>query len=286
MDLLLHPETEKAIGHALAGHAHAFLLNGPAGSGKLTLAEHMARQFLQVKSLDNQPGFRMIQPAKGSIGIDAIRTIQQFMRLKTTGSHHTRRVLIVEAAHTMTVEAQNAFLKLLEEPPADTRLILTLAAGSTMLPTIHSRVQVIEVQSPSKAAITEHFLQQGKSAGDIQKALLLSGNHIGLMTGLLDDTSNHPLLEYVDRAKQFLTASAFERLAHLDQFAKDRDELALLLQALKRMSATAFEQAATTGKQKQAAHWHSIRHAVLGAETILKHNPNVKLTLTDLSLAI
>ena len=286
MELLLHSETKQAVENSLVSGAHAFMLSGPAGSGKSTLARYMATILLETNKIDNQPGFKLVSPTKGSIGIDAIRTAQQFMRLKTTGANRIRRVLVVEDAHEMTIEAQNAFLKILEEPPADTRLILTRAAGHNLLATITSRAQTITLHPPDKTAIANFFSAQGKSVNNIQKAYLLSGGQIGLMSALLNNEADHPLLEYVDRAKQFLSLTAFERLAQLDSFAKNREEAVSLLQVLKQMSSTAFEQAVSQNKSTQTTHWHKIRHTVLLSEAALSHNPNMKLLLTDLSLNI
>jgi DNA polymerase III subunit delta' len=284
MDLVLHPDTKQALEDSIASNAHAVMLVGPSGCGKQSVAQLLAKQLLEVQSLENQAGLRVITPVKSSIGIDEIRQIQSFLRLKTTGKGRIRRVLIVTDAQQMTIEAQNAFLKLLEEPPEDTRLILTVASGQHMLSTIYSRVQVIHVQTPSKDILREYFMGQGRDKEIIQKAYLLGGGQIGLMAGLLDNKDDHPLIEYVDRAKQFLGQSTFERLAHLDSFAKNREELALLLEALKRMSSTAFEHAASQNKQPQSKHWHKIRVAVLSSEKKLNYSPNVKLLLTDLSL--
>jgi len=262
------------------------MLVGESGSGKLATANHMASQFLSTEKLENHPGFKLLTAENNSIGIDSIRTIQQFVRLKSTGRDKVRRVVIIEDAQSMTIEAQNAFLKLLEEPPDDTRIILTIITGQSVLPTIYSRVQPITIQNPGRQVISEFFKLQKHTTVDINKAYLLSGGQIGLMSALLNDDSNHPLLEYVDRAKQFLSMSAFERLAQLDNFAHTRDELSYFLQALKRMSIAAFEQAAAQEKSPQARHWHKIRSVTLAAEAMLTNSPNVKLLLTDLSLSV
>jgi DNA polymerase III subunit delta' len=284
MELVLHSDTKQALDNIVASDAHAIMLVGPSGSGKQSVAQLLAERLLEVGSLENQAGLRVISPQKGSIGIDEIRQIQRFLRLKTTGQSRIRRVLVITDAQQMTIEAQNAFLKLLEEPPEDTRLVLTVASGQHMLTTIYSRVQVIHVKAPSKEALVEYFISQGKYKDAVEKAYLLGGGQIGLMAALLNDQADHPLIEYVDKAKQFLGQSSFERLAHLDNFAKSREELALLLEALKRMSSTAFEQSASQNKESQSRHWHKIRRTVLASEKKLAYSPNVKLLLTDLSL--
>lgn len=284
MSLLLHPSSEIAINEVKDANAHAVLLVGPTGSGKFAVAQQLARQLLEAHDATTMSGLKIIEPLKNSIGIGEIRQIQAFLRLKTTGQRPIRRVLIIKDAQYMTIEAQNAFLKLLEEPPEDTRVILTLESGQTLLPTIHSRVQHLQLQSPDKTAIGEHFAASGHSTKDIEKAFLLTGGMIGLMSGMLDSATDHPLLEYVERAKRFLASTAYQRLVQLDSFAKDREELELFLQALDRTSVAAFENSISNHKTAQAEHWHSIRKQLKSLQATLPHTPNVKLLLTDLSL--
>ncbi len=85
MQLVLHSETKRALANCVASNAHAFMLTGPGGSGKQSVAELLATQLLGVDKLEHQPGLRLIAPDKGSIGIDVVREVQRCFRLKTTG---------------------------------------------------------------------------------------------------------------------------------------------------------------------------------------------------------
>lgn len=77
-----------------------------------------------------------------SHGIESIREIIHFLTIQTTKKGELRAV-VVEDAHLMTPEAQNAFLKTLEEPPRDTIIILTAPRDDLLLPTITSRCLII-----------------------------------------------------------------------------------------------------------------------------------------------
>lgn len=81
---------------------------------------------------------------KGSIGIESVRRIAPFMHM--TASFNGWRVVIVDDADTMTNEAQNAILKVLEEPPARTILLLVCHRPGMMIPTIRSRTRMINFQ--------------------------------------------------------------------------------------------------------------------------------------------
>lgn len=86
----------------------------------------------------------VVHPEK-SIGIDEIRTIQKFLGKKPL-LHPP--LVIINSAHLMTIPAQNAFLKTLEEPPTGTSIYLITSEPNLLLPTIRSRV--FDQKAPSK----------------------------------------------------------------------------------------------------------------------------------------
>ena len=90
-----------------------------------------------------------------------IRDLQHYLQLKTIGDRPVRRIAIVEHGERLRTEAQNAFLKLLEEPPQDTVIITTTTTPQALLPTILSRVQVIPVNTPDMDSVKEYFIKAG-----------------------------------------------------------------------------------------------------------------------------
>src|SRR5690348_4509566 len=126
-ELLLHPTTQAAIERFVARPSHAVLLVAPPGAGKATMARYLAAKLLDIdaEALDKHPHFKQLTPKDGkAISIDSVREIARFLALKTTGKHTVARVVIIESAQFLTTQAQNALLKTIEEPPADTVLIL------------------------------------------------------------------------------------------------------------------------------------------------------------------
>ena len=116
---------------------HAYLFVGPDGVGKRFLALQFAaalapRADLHVHRLQPDEG-------KASIPIEKIRGLHEWLSLK---ADH-RRGVVVEPADAMTEEAQNALLKILEEPPRGVTLLLATAAPAGLLPTIRSRCQTV-----------------------------------------------------------------------------------------------------------------------------------------------
>ncbi|MFH1561453.1 MAG: hypothetical protein ABID04_02645 [Patescibacteria group bacterium] len=98
-------------------------------------------QQLGIDLSDNQPDQLIIRP-ENSIGIDQIRDIKRFLNQKSWQGGQTKVAIIFEADQ-MTNEAQNALLKTLEEPPANSELILAAKNKTGLLPTIISRSQLV-----------------------------------------------------------------------------------------------------------------------------------------------
>lgn len=171
-------ETKARLGNAIVRDAlpHAFLIVGPAGSGRHTLVTELAAalncesrganaaalpchrcrtcrriadgQFTDVKRLEKPTG-------KMTIGVDEIRKIRDDMFLSATESDY--KVYVIEQAETMTVQAQNALLKVLEEPPGRVLLFLLAETVAPILITVKSRVQLIRMERFS-AEETERYL--------------------------------------------------------------------------------------------------------------------------------
>lgn len=86
-----------------------------------------------------------------SIGIEDIKVIQQAIFLKPIKSKN--KVVVIQQAELLTIPAQNALLKLLEEPPDNTYIILTTTNSNILLPTIHSRCQIVKMKAHQKTTI-------------------------------------------------------------------------------------------------------------------------------------
>lgn len=287
-NLILHEATRHQVQQFIARPAHALLLTGPDGIGKTAIAEVLAAMLLQldVAKLANHPYYKRIAPdgSSSTISIEAIRELQKFLQLKTTGRASLRRAILIEHAQGLTIEAQNAYLKLLEEPPADTLLLLTADSPRALLPTILSRVQTITIYPPTEAQLQPLLTASSADEATMRQILFLSGGLPGLLHALLDKTAEHPLLASVAQAKDILQKTPFERLSLVDSLSKQRETSLAVVAALERMAETALMQAAgrnDTGRIKQ---WHRIRKQTLAAREALEHSANAKLTLSNLFL--
>lgn len=184
---------------------HALLLTAPEGTGKGLLAQALAARLLCESprgdlacgtcascnwlASGNHPDFRHIVPEAASadqestseaekkkasrqILIDQIRDLESFVYV---GGHRGgARVVIIEPAEAMNVPAENALLKILEEPPASVYFILVSSYWRRLLPTIRSRCRVLKLPKPTVAEACKWLKGQGDAKAE--ELLPLVGN--------------------------------------------------------------------------------------------------------------
>ncbi len=157
MDLPWQEPLRARLGEAVDGGrlAHAILLTGYPGWGETELCGWLALRLLGVdlarcpRDLAH-PDFRWIAPDGGSIKVDSIRALADFAL--GTAQIAGAKVAVIECAHGMNVNAQNALLKTLEEPPGPMHLILGSDSAGSLMATVRSRCQTFAVPRDRAAA--------------------------------------------------------------------------------------------------------------------------------------
>lgn len=282
--LLLHSETRRLLQSIVASQVHALLISGPLGAGKVTVARTVAKLKLG-QDLEVAPYFLPIRIDGKSITIEQAREIQNFLQLKTTGKRSIRRVVLIEDAGNMTREAQNALLKSLEEPPADTFIIMTVQSPNDVLETIRSRSQHVAIRRVTLNDAEKYFATSFP-VSDIEWAHAISDGQVGLMVALLENKADHAVAGLIQTAKELYGMSSFERLTKVDKFAKTKEQLPTLLYACKRIAITALESAAKKNNAKAMEQWHRQLKFICATEEAMKYNPNPKLLLADLFISM
>ena len=284
MNILLHPDTKKQLDQFFDNPSHALLLDSPQGGGKYTLGIYLLSKLLGISTervLGNQFVLN-ISPTKDTVTIESIRHISKFLQLKTFGSGIIRRAVLIEKADKMTVEAQNALLKVLEEPPTDTVIVLTASNKLSLLPTIRSRSQHITVKSPSRQDTIRYFTDNGFDTESITRSYYISDGLIGLTYALLTDDGDHELNRAIKQAKFVASSTVFERLSSIDAITKDKYPISEFLYALWRVYRAVLMQSVESGNHGQQLRAHSALTKIQETELLLANNPNPKLLLTDL----
>lgn len=283
-DLLLHTSSRESLDNFVSKPTPVVLLAGPANIGKHAIARRLASSLLGV-GLDQLAGngmYRELTAEKNVIDIEQIRNLFQLFALKTPGKGTTRRVVVIPDAELMNQPAQNALLKMLEEPPSDAVLILTSSTPHKLLPTITSRTQTITLRKPTHEAV-EAYLAGKYAADDIQRAFIMSDGHIGAMMALLSaDVEDGDI--GLNEVRSILGLGLFDQLLLVETTLKDKIVAKQFVDRLAQVSAASLLQ--TSGNVKAATQWQRISQASYVAGEALTKNASPKLVLTELMLSL
>jgi len=178
-----------AEGHQHDRLGHAWLLSGHHGIGKKMLAEHFAKYLLctdpratgpcescddcHLFNIGNHPDYSLVEPEKKLITVDQIRESIHFAQ--NTSRRGGMKVLLFVPAEAMNLNAANALLKLLEEPPRQTLLLLVSHQPGLLLATLRSRCQHLRCPLPPFQMAKTWLEQQEGFTGQPETVLLLTG---------------------------------------------------------------------------------------------------------------
>lgn len=181
---------ERILKHALLQNriSHAYLFEGPSGTGKLATANQFAKALFCLKLEDgkacgdcqecrkfehgNQQDIRYIAPEGQSIKIDQIRQLQRDMSYRTTADK--RMVYIIEQAEKMTLQAANSLLKFLEDPISPVVAILISHNEQAVLPTIRSRTMRVPFAPLASEQMMQILVDGGASPTLARTAVYLT----------------------------------------------------------------------------------------------------------------
>lgn len=255
------------------------MIVGSPGSGKSHVAQYITDKILG----DSTHSFvQIIEPEKTTISIEQVRSLQKFLSLKVPGKQKIRRVCIIEQAETLGVEAQNALLKILEEPPDDTVIMLLTTNDKTLLTTIISRVQTLQLLAIPKQQLVDSL--DSRDGKDIDRLHVLSGGLPGLFFELLNN-DDHVLSTNIQKAKQYLQATSFERLSN-PEMPSTKTEIAAFLQALMMACSGALKVAISKGSFDDYKRWHKRCQLIYEVQQYNAKSISAKLILGRLALEI
>ena len=232
MSPAIHSETAHQIDVLARQQPHALLITGPHGIGLSTLAlRAIGTTSAQITTILPQKNDK-VDIEKGSLTVESIRALYDATRTKLPEG----RVLIIDYAERMAPAAQNAFLKLLEEPGEGTQFILLTHQPELLLPTITSRTQRIDAR-PITREQSEALLDLLKVSDATKRAQLLfiaEGLPAALSNYAADDARFTARASLVKDARSFVTGGAYDRLLIAKKYKDSRtDALTLLEDSLK-----------------------------------------------------
>ena len=204
-DVVGHKDILKYISSAVENNrvSHAYILNGERGSGKRMLANLFATTLLcesgnsepcgkchscrQAESGNHPDIIRVTHEKPNSISVDDIR-VQIYGDIQVKPYNGKYKIYIVPDADMMTVQAQNALLKTIEEPPAYAVILLLTENANSLLPTICSRCVMLKLRNIKDQLVKRYLMEQLQvpdykadvctafAQGNIGKAAMLAGS--------------------------------------------------------------------------------------------------------------
>lgn len=215
-ELYIHELTRKQLKHLVDQPPHAVLLYGPRGVGVTTIAMKFADEVTH-----GAPTHVIAPIDDKDITIEQIRTLYDETKTVTTSG----RAIIIDDAERMGIAAQNALLKLLEEPPHNVYFILVCHDLQRLLPTILSRAQTFDVRPVSQEQTKEIIETLGlNSVKTAQVMFLAHGKPAQLIRLIRDDSYFATEAATAKAAREFLQASTYDRLITTMQFSNDRQK--------------------------------------------------------------
>ena len=177
---------------------HAYMFEGIEGIGKETFAYDLAKILLETPHLENAPDCIRVKLEGNSIKIAQIRNLQSDIVIKP---HKKYKIYIIDKAEKMTVEAQNALLKTLEEPPEYAIIILVTNNKEGLLPTIRSRCEIVKFTPIPFIEIKNYLINQGIEPN---RANLLSSFSRGSMKKALELASSNEFYEMKENVRKYI----------------------------------------------------------------------------------
>ncbi len=238
---------------------HAIILEGEDGLGKRTLARELAA-YLVCRSEGEKPCYECAQCIKAQKGVhpdifehsaaggarsfhvEVIRDVIKDVYMSPNEAEY--KIYILGNAHCMSESAQNALLKVLEEPPAYAVFILTAASKSMLLETVLSRAVTISL-SGVDAKLGAELITQNNPDIDFNsayEAVSAFGGNIGKAAESLEGGKMERITQLVNSVVQALFAdSEYEMLKAVSELGTQRREISVVLNLLK----TVFRDALT-----------------------------------------
>lgn len=276
--MIINPKTKLLLEAFINRPSSSVIVAGSMAGGAEQVVQKLVTNLLDESSRHN---IVQLFPEEGKgIGVEQSRNFKKSLTSLVKSKSDIARIAIIWSADLATPEAQNAFLKLIEEPTKQTLLILHVTNSEKLLPTITSRCQVVPVLPITKIQATEYGESKNILATDIQKALLITSGQSKLFEEYLNKGSEI-IDETIIQAKQFITEPVFSRLIKSKQYEKS-DNIYTLLENIEKLSSSGLH----ASKNDKVNRWVNILKEIKDCRNKLERNVSPKLIYLRLCISI
>lgn len=277
---------------------HAIMLEGNEGTGKHTLARHIAAAAVcegenkpcnrctacHLFSVGSHPDIKIITPEKKQLSVDEVRALRQDAFLKPALSD--RKVYIIERCEAMQAPAQNALLKILEEPPQGVIFILITLSAEKLLTTVRSRCITLSLTEPKEEEAISLLKEITSNSGEeIRSALGRSKNNIGVALSYLSGKEKNSYAAVASDIISMISAGKeYDMLKKLHSFDRDRAAAAAIFDELCERLAMLLRESCYTHIKEGLSREQIVRlyDVTVSLKASLESNANLMLLFANL----
>lgn len=213
--------------------SNAYIFTGPEGIGKKLMAKEFASCLIGM-NVDNSSDFMLIEPKKGenTIKIEQIRELNSSVSLKPYSNY---KIYLINDSEKMTVQAQNALLKTLEEPCSYGIIILVTKNEQALLETIRSRCIEVKFSSLSMENINKILKSKGVNSNDANVAAIFARGSANMALSISQNSEIISLRNDVEDylSNVLLEKDKFKASIAAEFFKKDSDDISSIIQLFK-----------------------------------------------------
>jgi DNA polymerase-3 subunit delta' len=278
--MILNPITEKWLNAYISKPAVALLIDcsGDLATGK-QISNHIYNKLVPEK---NNPPITINTGDKKSIGVEDIRDFKKSLSLRANKKNGISRFVEIEDASKLTIEAQNSLLKIVEELPNNTLIVLIASDSKSIIQTVKSRCFTLPVLPISMAQASEYALKNKIDKEFASKMYSLSEGKASVYVSYINNIEEHSNNE-IELAKEFLRGNVIQRQNIIEKITHKDYEPLNFIKALK---ITARAGMYHSKSNITANNWKEILKVIILTEEQLKQNVTTKLALLSLSVSI
>ncbi len=279
--------------------SHAYLFSGPGGIGKGLIARAFSKALITKNSKDEEakivsqiekgtcPDFTDMAVEESLIKVEVVRDLIEKLSMSPSGNV---KVFLMENVERMNIASANALLKILEEPPKNTVILMTCLSSTLIPETVLSRARHIKLFPPKKERSVEFLCEKfpKEKRETVEDFFDLSLERIGKTFLILSNESVRAEYEEMRKELSSLIKEGLicDRFAFVEKIVSDKkyakQNIALMFEVLTYL----MRQKMIFGDTKEKELALKILSKIPGDGILLKRNINAKLVLENLMLLI
>lgn len=275
----MNEKTKKLLDAFVYRPHSSLLLLGSEHSGVEDCVNFLISELLHGESSNNI--IKVYPEDDKSLTIEQVRTFKQSVTTSSRSNDKVARIAFIFGVDTASSDAQNALLKVLEEPVHQTVIVLIGSDRKKILPTITSRCQIVPLLPLSKAQALKIAKEHGIDSALAQKFILLSSGEATLFQQLVT-AADASKTDYLTDAKAFLQMTPFDRLQQQKLYDKSAT-LEKLINELLLLSALGMHNATNAQSVEK---WHRIIKELRTLKELLERNVLTKAIFLRLCISL